>query len=369
MGREVFGNQVFVREVLPQSGDNQLQMLAVNLCGDVNPHAIGVVLLEIHSGVLIEEVLHFALPPGRTSSPVGQLAALKVDASLVRIAVELEQHIVARSRVVVDHIDDHRQTGPVGRVDKMRQSKRRPVRRFRGEERRRVVPPRTLQRMFVDGHDLDAIESHLGDISELALEIAKRRPPRVEFVIPSGETADVQLVDDEVVEARRVERRPAHQIVGDDDGGVAAGRIGPRQLRAEDVAGSGIERLENIRAVGDFEAIELPRRQPGHCAAPVVPLAKQILLHDFVALFPIGPILHHHLDGGGMRSPDPEETPVSGQPGANAFANIHETCSPLSRAEPHPAPRHDHANTRCRRFAFPQLSGQVGGGTVDSGRR
>src|SRR5215510_10223350 len=62
---KMFGDQILVREVMAQAVDDQFQMLAIDLGRDIEPEAIGVILLKIHSGILIEKVLDLLFPPGR----------------------------------------------------------------------------------------------------------------------------------------------------------------------------------------------------------------------------------------------------------------------------------------------------------------
>ena len=68
---------------LAQPIDDELQVVAVDLRRHVEPQPVGAVLFEVHAGVLVEEVLHLALPPRRSAAPVGPLSALEVDAALV----------------------------------------------------------------------------------------------------------------------------------------------------------------------------------------------------------------------------------------------------------------------------------------------
>ena len=77
------------REIPPEPIDDELQMLAVDLRRDIEPQAVGVVLLEVHARVLVEEILHLPLPPCGPAAPVGPLPAFEVDAAFVRVAVEL----------------------------------------------------------------------------------------------------------------------------------------------------------------------------------------------------------------------------------------------------------------------------------------
>ena len=115
----MLSNEVFVGEVLPQPGHDQLQMVAVDLGRYVEPQAVGVVVVEVHPGILVKEVLHLALPPGGAAAPIGPLAALEVDAALVRVAVVFPQGVIAWAGVVVNHVEDDRKAVPVGGVDEV----------------------------------------------------------------------------------------------------------------------------------------------------------------------------------------------------------------------------------------------------------
>ncbi len=96
-------------------------MLAVDLRGHVEPQPVGAVLLEVHPGVLVEEVLHLPLPPRGTAAPLGRLAALEVDAAFVGVAVELPEHVVVRDRRGCRRRRRSRRGRAVRGVDEVRQ--------------------------------------------------------------------------------------------------------------------------------------------------------------------------------------------------------------------------------------------------------
>src|SRR5262245_47480078 len=102
---------------------------------------------------------------------------------------------------------------------------------------------------LVNRQRLHAVEPHLTDVRQLALDIQKRRPVLVETVVASGEAADVELIDDEILELRRIEWSPLERIGGEYDRTVATRRVGSREFGIDHVASGGIEPLERIAAV------------------------------------------------------------------------------------------------------------------------
>ena len=89
------------------------------------------------------------------------------------------------------------------------------------EERGRVVPPRAVPRELLDRERLNAVESQLADVAQLALDVRETRPRFVELVAAAGEAADVALINDEILEPRGSEGRPRERIGTEHDRTVA----------------------------------------------------------------------------------------------------------------------------------------------------
>ena len=308
---QVLGDEVAVGELGAQLVDDLPEVPAVDLGGHVEPEPVGPVLLEVHAGVLVEVVADLALPPRRADAPPGVLAALAVDPALVGVAVVVPQHVVAVAEVVVDDVEDHREAGAVGGVDEVPQLCGRAVRRLGREPRRGVVAPGAVHRVLLHRQRLDAAEAQLLDVAELALDLLEGRPLDAVLVAAPGEGADVELVDQEVLEARRVERRPRVGTPVRYEGGVAAVADRPGELGAEHVARRRVEPFQDLAlGGGDPEPVKLPGRHARHRRTPVVVRSPlQGLRGGGAAGIPLRPVLHGDRHGRRMRGPDPEEGP------------------------------------------------------------
>ena len=80
--RQVLGDEVFVGEIAAERSTTSFECSPLIWVVTSNREPVGVIFLEEHPGVLVEEVLDLLLPPGRTASPVGRLAAFEVDAAV-----------------------------------------------------------------------------------------------------------------------------------------------------------------------------------------------------------------------------------------------------------------------------------------------
>ena len=97
----------------------------------------------------------------------------------------------------------------------------------------------------------------------------------VQMIVASREAAHVKLVDDEVLEPRRLERRPGKEM---SSGTIEALRLAgslrvSSELRTSRAAGSSV--WKTSVAVGDLESVDLPCREPGNRPAPVVALPDE----------------------------------------------------------------------------------------------
>ena len=154
--------------------------------------------------------------------------------------------------MVVDHVEDDRQTLAVGSVDEVRQVERRAVGRFRRKERGRVIAPGTVHRELVDRQRLDAVEAHFADVGELALDVLEVGTRLVELVAAAGEAPDVELIDDEVFEARAFGTAPRGT------GSVPWTTEPLRSLGSDRVSSE----LSTSRAAGSDRLVGVPRSDP-----------------------------------------------------------------------------------------------------------
>ena len=105
---------------------------------------------------------------------------------------ERTQRLVAGPDVVVDDVEQHGEAFRVRCVDEPREPVGTAVRAMRRGQVEAVVPPAALAREGRDGHQLDRRHAELA-------QAAQARDHGVERSL-LGERADVELVDDEVVE-------------------------------------------------------------------------------------------------------------------------------------------------------------------------
>src|SRR5205823_2129141 len=99
-------------------------------------------------------------------------------------------------REVTRHpVEQQTNAGAVARIDKSAKIVGRPIPASRREQRDRLVPPRTIERVFGDRHDFDMSETHVGYIrDELIGQLAVSQIPSVfrEIATPR---AEMDLVD------------------------------------------------------------------------------------------------------------------------------------------------------------------------------
>ncbi len=96
--------------------------------------------------------------------------------------------------MVVDDVEDHREPVAVGGGDKLGEPGRTAVGGLRGGEIDAVVAPAAGPRELGDRHHLDRGDPPLGELLEV-LGGGRERPLL-------GERADMQLVDDQLIERR-----------------------------------------------------------------------------------------------------------------------------------------------------------------------
>ena len=133
------------------------------------------------------------------------------------------------------------------RVDEVPQLGRRSVGRLGREERGRVVAPGAVPRVLLNGQGLRSqLKPISRDVAELALDLRERRPVRVVLVAAPGEGADVELVDQEVLE--RAGGRTAPTGSGPASGTIEALRlVGSLRVSSElsTSRAAGVEPLED----------------------------------------------------------------------------------------------------------------------------
>ena len=140
-----------------------------------------------HAGLGVVE----SLSPGRLAEPVGEVRA------------ERAQPLVPGADVVVDDVEHDAESLAVRGVDEPRQARRAAVGRVRGEGIEPVVAPAAVAREGRDRHQLDRSHTELAQAGEARDDAVERSFRR--------ERADVELVEDEVVER---ERRPGSDVEG-----------------------------------------------------------------------------------------------------------------------------------------------------------
>ncbi len=110
----------------------------------------------------------------------------------------LERLHPRRPDVVVDDIEDHRETVFVSRRDERREARRSAIGGLRGGDVDPVVSPPVRSRKLRHGHDLDRRDAELRELAQVRRR-GLERPLR-------RERADVQLIDHELLERGRIER-------------------------------------------------------------------------------------------------------------------------------------------------------------------
>ena len=126
----------------------------------------------------------------------------------------------------------------------------------RREEPDRLVAPRVVERMLVDGHELEVREPHVRRVGDERVGELVVGEPAVAFAAPPG--AEMHFVDRHR-RAARIPRGPRRHPVGvgpDEARGVAHDRRGRgSKLRAE-ADGIGLERKQRAVGADDFVLVE-----------------------------------------------------------------------------------------------------------------
>ena len=132
--------------------------------------------INFHGGSssILKKITDFLFPPGGAPAPVGHSSPLEINPALAIGfgAVEAPQDAVLGPRVVVDHIENDRQTGPVGIVHKIPQILGAAVCRFGGEKGTGVVAPGAVRRKFVNREQFDGIKSECADAPCVKKDVA-----------------------------------------------------------------------------------------------------------------------------------------------------------------------------------------------------
>ena len=152
----------------------------------IYPEAIEVELLQPHPDVVQDVVAHrvAAMPVVVDGRAPGGLVAI------VEVAAEFAQIIPLRAEVVIDHIEEDGEAFSVAGVHETLQAVRAAVTVLRGIGKHAVISPVAGARELADRHDLDGIDAQI-------TELAQPRDDRLERPF-GGESADVQLVEDEI---------------------------------------------------------------------------------------------------------------------------------------------------------------------------
>ena len=103
--------------------------------------------------------------------------------------------------MVVDDVDDHRDTVVVGGLDEALEGIRSAIARLDSEEVRRVVAPRDVTGELERGHDLDRTDPEIAEVRQPPSRVIEIATP----IVLGSERPHVQLVDDHVVPGRHRE--------------------------------------------------------------------------------------------------------------------------------------------------------------------
>ena len=126
------------------------------------------------------------------------MVVVEVDAALVVLlpAIELPQVEIARTEVVVDHIQDDGDAALVRLPDELLEAVRPAIGTFHREDVGGVVAPGVIPGELGDRHDLDGIDPELHQmIQPLQHGLESARPAFLFHM----ERADMQLIDHELV--------------------------------------------------------------------------------------------------------------------------------------------------------------------------
>ena len=242
-----------------------------NIDDGIETQAVQPVLVEPEQRVVADVLAHFraavigaGIAPGR----VGAAVVVKVDAAVVvdaAPAVEAPEIEIARSEVVVDHIEHHGDALGVRRFDEPVQALRTAQRRFHRERLRRVVAPRVIHREFDHRHDLDGVDAEIVQVGELRDDFVERARAGAGRVV---ERAHVHFVDHQFIPGRHHEVVARPVEIGVVDDGVAG--------RVDDLAGVRVLVPEAVAAVGNHELVFVADLGAGHFHRPVaVALARE----------------------------------------------------------------------------------------------
>ena len=124
----------------------------------IKSKAVNVELSVPVDKVFLEEVLTFRMVEIDHRSP----ARVPVE---VRVAGDPPKNIVVASRMIENHVEQHRQTVPVAGIDQMLQRIRATVIALDGVEIRRVVTPRVVRTDFVDRHQQDRRHTQVREVA------------------------------------------------------------------------------------------------------------------------------------------------------------------------------------------------------------
>ena len=211
---------------------------AVDVDGRVPAHAVAAILGEPHERVVEDERLHLGATEIGARPPVGvrELVRVEVDALLAEaVAVPAVQE---RGVVVVVHdVEDHADAARVRGVDERAEVVGRAVGALGGERAGGVVAPAARAGELGDRHHLDHVHAERDEGVE---PVDRALVGAVRLAGAHVERAEVQLVDDLVVEVGRREGGALPGVgVGIDEHAVAVGvveaaraRIGARQRLA-----------------------------------------------------------------------------------------------------------------------------------------
>ncbi len=130
----------------------------------IEPQAVEAIFLEPEQGVVNEEVADRAAGAAVEVDRIAPRRLVPIGEELAGVGVEI---VPLRAKVVVDHVEHHRDAAPVRGIDQGLELVRCSVRRLRREREHAVVPPAAGSREIGYRHELDHRDAQLREVLEL----------------------------------------------------------------------------------------------------------------------------------------------------------------------------------------------------------
>ena len=182
-----------------------------DILGAVEADAVHVVFFEPHEDIVAQIFTHLVasvIGPGFSPRRDGPVVVVKVDSTAIILepAVKLPKIKVAGTQMVVDNVQEHRDTLLMGALDELLERNRAAIVKLNGINMGRVVTPRPFSGKLTHRHDLKGIDAQLFQMSQTCRH-------RSEFTRLFGlllvvERAHMELVDDQLVPGREMEVIP-----------------------------------------------------------------------------------------------------------------------------------------------------------------